>query len=272
LNSRIQTIVFFFDAQVAQNKHRFKRSANCYLEGASDVPAAGKYPGQPKEQQDPARATANEAAPPKGKPAGRPCRRRGGYNHRPHPTWEASDQRRTAKRHSVESGVSCIWCFLGQTPPRETPLPANGTCQPRRLSVVSDLPIKRLTRATPIGQSALAAEQGCFAAPFIPKSSTSGGNSHRKGITRGKHLPRRIDSESRRKVLRSFWVGAGKAAKRGHSSGDRGRLRCSELWRSVPDALKVTRSQAEEFPVRMRIGGRQREFSGGTGPNQDQSS
>jgi hypothetical protein len=36
------------------------------------------------------------------------------------------------------------------------------------LPVVSDLPIKRLTRATPTGQSALAAEQGSFAAQLIP--------------------------------------------------------------------------------------------------------
>ena len=58
---------------------------NCYLEGASDVPAAGENPGQPKEQQDPARAAANEADPQKGKPAGRACSRCGGYNHRPQP-------------------------------------------------------------------------------------------------------------------------------------------------------------------------------------------
>ena len=43
---------------------------NCYFQGASDVPAAGENPGQPKEQQDPARATAKEAVPQKGKPAG----------------------------------------------------------------------------------------------------------------------------------------------------------------------------------------------------------
>jgi hypothetical protein len=52
---------FFGKAQMIQNKRQYKRSINCYLEGASDVPAAGKHPGQPKEQQDPARATANEA-------------------------------------------------------------------------------------------------------------------------------------------------------------------------------------------------------------------
>jgi hypothetical protein len=66
-NSRIHTIAYVRDAQVVQNKQQHERSVNCYLEGASDVPAAGKYPGQPKEQQDPARATANEAAPTKGK-------------------------------------------------------------------------------------------------------------------------------------------------------------------------------------------------------------
>jgi len=43
-----------------------ERSVNCYPEGASDVPAAGENPGQPKEEQDPARATAKEAAPQRG--------------------------------------------------------------------------------------------------------------------------------------------------------------------------------------------------------------
>jgi hypothetical protein len=36
---------------------------------------------------------------------------------------------------------------------------AKPTCQPERFSVVSNLPIKRLTRATPTGQSALAASK-----------------------------------------------------------------------------------------------------------------
>jgi hypothetical protein len=72
------------NAQVIENKKRHKRSVNCYMKGASDVPAAGKNPGQPKEQQDPARASAKVAAPQKGKPAGKTCRRRDGYNHRPH--------------------------------------------------------------------------------------------------------------------------------------------------------------------------------------------
>jgi hypothetical protein len=91
-------------------------------------------------------------------------------------------------------------------------LGANGTCQPGRFYVLSDLPIKRLTRATREGQSALAAEQGSFAAQLNPLSDTRGGNSHRKGITRGKHLPHRIDTETLGERLRSFCVGVGKAA------------------------------------------------------------
>jgi hypothetical protein len=35
---------------------------DCNIESASDEPAAGENPSQPQEQQDPARATAYEAA------------------------------------------------------------------------------------------------------------------------------------------------------------------------------------------------------------------
>jgi hypothetical protein len=41
---------------------------------------------------------------------------------------------------------------------------AGFACQPRQFAVISNLPIKRLTRATRKGQSELAAEQGSFAA------------------------------------------------------------------------------------------------------------
>ena len=68
-------------------------------------------------------------------------------------------------------------------------IPIKGTCQPVHLAVVSDLPIKRLTRATPTGQSALAAEQGSFAASIRSSLCARGENSHRKGITRRKHRP-----------------------------------------------------------------------------------
>jgi hypothetical protein len=63
----MQTVSVGWCAQVIENKDHYERSANCYMKGASDVPAAGEDPGQPKEQQDPARVTANEADPQKGK-------------------------------------------------------------------------------------------------------------------------------------------------------------------------------------------------------------
>jgi hypothetical protein len=63
------------------------------------------------------------------------------------------------------------------------------TCQPGWLAVVSDLPIKRLTRATREGQSKLAAEQGNFADSFKPYQAAGGESSHRKSITRGKRRP-----------------------------------------------------------------------------------
>jgi hypothetical protein len=103
--------------------------------------------------------------------------------------------------------------------------------------VVSNLPIKRLTRATQKGQSALAAEQGIFAASFIRIPGNRGGNSHRKGITRGKHLPQRIDTE-----IRGNGCGVpapGPARQQwGHSSGDRGRLRGVEIRSDLPNVLK----------------------------------
>jgi len=50
------------------------------------------------------------------------------------------------------------------------------------MAVVSDLPIKRLTRATRKGQSKLAAEQGNFADRFKPYQAAGGESSHRKSM------------------------------------------------------------------------------------------
>jgi hypothetical protein len=64
----------------------------------------------------------------------------------------------------------CICCRLHRSRAKHLGIAATGTsgnidtCQPERLAVVSELPIKRLTRATRTGQSALAAEQGPSAA------------------------------------------------------------------------------------------------------------
>jgi hypothetical protein len=53
------------DAQVIENK-QIKRHSELLLEGASDVPAAGKNPGQPKEQQDPGKSNRQRSGPQKG--------------------------------------------------------------------------------------------------------------------------------------------------------------------------------------------------------------
>jgi hypothetical protein len=55
--------------------------------------------------------------------------------------------------------------------------PKRCTCQREWLAVVSDLPIKRLTRATREGQSKLAAEQGNFADRFKPYRAAGGESS-----------------------------------------------------------------------------------------------
>jgi hypothetical protein len=61
----------------------------------------------------------------------------------------------------------------------------------------------------PKGQSKLAAEQGNFAAgSFLTRLQRR--NSHRKGITRGKRLPHRIDSRTGGAPV-GFWQGMGKA-------------------------------------------------------------
>lgn len=54
------------------------------------------------------------------------------------------------------------------------------TCQPLAFAVVSELPIKRLTRFTPFGQSKLAAEQANFAGRSIPYQ-TRAAKAHKEG-------------------------------------------------------------------------------------------
>jgi hypothetical protein len=84
-------------------------------------------------------------------------------------SWEASDQH--MKPGATPFGVAFALyrlvsnraCrFLGNG--MRVNLRNGNTCQPRRLAVVSELPIKRLTRATRTGESALAAKQGPSAA------------------------------------------------------------------------------------------------------------
>jgi hypothetical protein len=71
--------------------------------------------------------------------------------------WEASDQRRDAKRHFAESGVSCVWRhFSAEIVPLcyacTTKDEYRHTCNEQRKYVVSKLPIKRLKRTTRLGR------------------------------------------------------------------------------------------------------------------------
>jgi hypothetical protein len=53
-------------SQVIENKRNLQRPDNCYIQSASDVPAAGKNSGQPREQQDPGKSHRLRSGPSKG--------------------------------------------------------------------------------------------------------------------------------------------------------------------------------------------------------------
>jgi hypothetical protein len=55
-----------------------------------------RIPASPEKKQIPGKSIRHEAALKRGRPVGRFCGRHGGQYHRPHISWEASDQRRTA--------------------------------------------------------------------------------------------------------------------------------------------------------------------------------
>ena len=156
------------DLQVIENMQESERSANCYREGASDEPAAGKTSGEPREQQIPRQEQPPTSGPKRERPAREVCSRYGGNNHRPHKSWEASDQRRTAKRHSDGSGVLCIWQRIDnwvRESGRGTPkvhLPAGSV----RCSI--GVAYQAADASHPSGAERARREQGSFAATFIP--------------------------------------------------------------------------------------------------------
>ena len=104
-DSIMQTVRVEFTTYVIDKRHRWERSVNCYYQGASDVPAAGKYPASPMNSR------IRQEQPPKKRPSkgktGRRNLQKARWKQPPSSAiWEASDQRRTAKRHSGWSGVS----------------------------------------------------------------------------------------------------------------------------------------------------------------------
>ena len=110
----------------------------------------------------PARATANKR-PSKGRSRLGSLQSERRRSPRSPDRWEASDQRRTGRRHLQEGGVSCVRDHFSREPfrnqgqaldlpwwlPRVHP-PQTRTCQRRTFPVVSELPIERLMRATQV--------------------------------------------------------------------------------------------------------------------------
>jgi len=123
-----------------------ERHADCYIEGASDVPAAGRKSGQPTKQQMPGKSNRQRSGPQKGE-TGRGSLRKARWKKPPAMIcWEASDQHGKAKRHP-----SGGWRFarLGHVfrPSGPAPGPRGGivlvpagsqvTCKPVRQAVLS---------------------------------------------------------------------------------------------------------------------------------------
>jgi hypothetical protein len=139
------------------------------------------------------------------------------------------------------------------------------TCQSARLAVVSDLPIKRLTRATPIGQSALAVSKDVSPHCLFLYHLTGGGNSHREGHYQRKAptAPNRYRAPDRTPL--GFLCRGRQGGNGGHSSGDCGRLREADLYRWSFSAVCLMSSshQTAGWQVCRKQGtaGRQTEFS-----------
>jgi len=76
-----------------------------------------RNPASPKNSRHPASASANEAALEK-RETGRKQSAAGAVETTTarSNSWEASDQRRRPKRHSIRSGVSCVWGILWLKP------------------------------------------------------------------------------------------------------------------------------------------------------------
>ena len=220
-----------------------------------EIPASPKN-SRTRQEQPPKKRSLK-----KGKPAGRACSRRGGYNHRPQPIGRpvTSAGRRNATPIGVAFRTFGPILGLGRETARE--VAGNGTCQPGPMYVVSDLPIKRLTRATRKGLSALAAEQGSFAAPFNPLSGTRGGNSHRKGITEESTC--RAESLQRPGATPvEFLCGVRESNSGAIPSGIV--ADCAELNSGAVCRMSSSDQIAGRgVPVRVRTGGRQRKFSSG---------
>ena len=112
-----------------------------------------KYPASPQNSRHPARASTKEVVDRSGEPVEGAVEITTGRN-----CWEASDQRRDAKRHSkkwrfVLSGSQLLQAGIGISGLRLYRTIAHcTTCAVSRETVLSNLPIRRLKRTTHLGR------------------------------------------------------------------------------------------------------------------------
>jgi len=137
---------------VSERKERVVWRGDCYIESASDVPAAGNI--RPAQNQSRFRhAPPKRAALKNGRVGWENPLRHGGNTPPASILWEASDQRRRAKRHPALGGVSCFIPFPWVGPRFQEVTGGSGwlrscTCLTPTFAVLFDLPVQRLMRAT----------------------------------------------------------------------------------------------------------------------------
>lgn len=160
-------------------------------------------PCEPAPHRAPGRSNRQRAALKRGEPAGKPKTER--WTRPPlFLCWEASDQRKQetplkrvaflAFAHEVIFGH-----FAGSRGHvAKQLLPLTATCHGRVFNVVSDLPIKRLMRATRVwGRASSPRSKHNIVRQFDCGQAVRGESSHREGHHLRKEGPRRVESGGR---------------------------------------------------------------------------
>jgi hypothetical protein len=173
------------------------------------------------------------------------------------------------QRNATPMGVAfCVSCSPVQRkssiefPDRWHPKP---TCQPTALGCSIRLAYQAADASHPGNRAERARRRArkFRRTGFISSSkATRGGNSHRKGITRGKHRPHRIDSanRTRRGTPERFHPRGRQGSSGAILPGMVAELKAKLLTALCRMSSRVSRSQAREFLFR-GTGGRQRKFS-----------
>lgn len=108
---------------------------------------------------------------------------------------------RGQRNATLQSGVSCVRMTLGHDSRRDGPSRtgkietgqieriAKSACNEKLQAVISDMPIKRLTQATPNRAERARRFSRKLHRIAVPSSGIRDGISYRKGMTRGTHRP-----------------------------------------------------------------------------------